>query len=286
MKTLRITLSLLLLTSSALPLQSAEPIKALLITGGGSHDYEHQKTILTEGISARANVVWTIADEGEHDKVPKDHLATTYYKPDWSKGYDVIVHDECYGGVTNVDFVEKVAKGHASGVPAVVLHATIHSYRLAKTDDWRQVLGVSSFRHQAARPFKVINLKPEIPIMKGFPAAWQEYSDEVYEIVKFWPNCVPLAKGFGTNNVGESGHLGEHLPRRPRFRHHHRPRQQDRRRPGLSGSRHSRPALGLRQTGRRRQAKARLRPAKITPCTVAASRQSAANFDEYLDRIG
>ena len=201
MKLSRITLSLLLLAFTGLPLQSAEPIKALLITGGGSHDYEHQKKILTEGISARANIVWTIADEGEHDKVPKDHLATTYNKPEWSKGYDVIVHDECYGGVTNVDFVEKVAKGHASGVPAVVLHATIHSYRLAKTDEWRQVLGVSSFRHQPARPFKVVNLKPEDPIMKGFPPEWQDYSDELYELVKLWPNCVPLAKGLGTNNT-------------------------------------------------------------------------------------
>jgi type 1 glutamine amidotransferase len=201
MKFLKITVSLLVLASATLTLQSAEPIKALLITGGGSHDYEHQKTILTEGISARANVTWTIMDEGEHDKVPKDHMATVYNKPDWSKGYDIIVHDECYGTVSNLDFVQGIARGHATGIPAVVLHATIHSYRYAKTDDWRQVLGVSSYRHQAARPFKVESLKTGHPIMKGFPDEWQDYSDELYEIVKVWPNCVPLAKGYGTNNT-------------------------------------------------------------------------------------
>jgi type 1 glutamine amidotransferase len=201
MRIIRIALSLLVLASAELPLQSAEPIKALLITGGGSHDYKHQKKILTEGISARANVVWTIVDEGEGDKNVKTHEVSIYKKPDWSKGYDVVVHDECFGAVTNVDFVEKIAKGHASGVPAVVLHCSIHAYRLAKTDEWRKVLGVSSFRHQAARPFKVINLKPENPIMKGFPAKWQDYPDELYEIVKVWPNCVPLAKGLGTNNT-------------------------------------------------------------------------------------
>jgi type 1 glutamine amidotransferase len=177
--------------------RSAEPIKALLITGGGSHDYPKQKNILTEGISARANVTWTIVDESDTDKT---HETTIYNKPDWSKGYDIIVHDECFGAVTNVDFVNRIAAGHADGVPAVVLHCSIHSYRLSKTDEWRKVLGVSSYRHQAARPFEVINLKPENPIMKGFPAKWQDYSDELYEIVKFWPNCEPLAKGLGITN--------------------------------------------------------------------------------------
>src|ERR1700740_2590554 len=72
----------------------AEPIRALLITGGGSHDYKHQKDILTEGISARANIAWTISYDGVDDRT---HEATIYSKPDWWKGYDVIVHDECYG---------------------------------------------------------------------------------------------------------------------------------------------------------------------------------------------
>lgn len=41
-------LSLLLL---ALPLGAAEPIKALLITGGCCHDYAKQKLIISQGIS-------------------------------------------------------------------------------------------------------------------------------------------------------------------------------------------------------------------------------------------
>src|SRR2546423_1352143 len=44
--------------------RAAEPIKALMITGGCCHDYEQQKKILSEGISARANVTWTIIHEG------------------------------------------------------------------------------------------------------------------------------------------------------------------------------------------------------------------------------
>jgi type 1 glutamine amidotransferase len=197
MNILRMGICAVLLVAGQVSVRSAEPIKALLITGGGTHDYEHQKKLLTEGISARANVVWTVVDEAEGDKDVKTHEVSIYNKPDWSKGYDVVVHDECFGQVTNADFVERIAKGHAGGVPAVVLHCSIHAYRLSKTDEWRQVLGVSSFRHQAARPFKVVNLKPEHPVMKGFPAEWQDSSDELYEIVKLWPNTVPLAKGLG-----------------------------------------------------------------------------------------
>ena len=37
--------------------------------------------------------------------------------------------------------------------------------------------------------------------MKGFPATWNDFPDELYEIVKFWPNCVPLAKGLGETNT-------------------------------------------------------------------------------------
>ena len=51
----------LLVTLAALCLAPAaraddKPIRALLVAGGCCHDYKHQKDILTEGISARANV--------------------------------------------------------------------------------------------------------------------------------------------------------------------------------------------------------------------------------------
>src|SRR6476661_9002719 len=67
--------------------RAAEPLKALLITGGCCHDYEAQKKILTEGISARANVTWTIIHEGANDS--RDTKFSIYNKPDWTKGFDV-----------------------------------------------------------------------------------------------------------------------------------------------------------------------------------------------------
>ena len=173
---------------------AAEPLKALLITGGCCHDYEAQKKILSEGISARANVTWTILHEG--DSNGKEHEFSIYQKPDWTKGFDVIVHNECSGQVTNAAFVEHIAKGHADGVPAVVIHCSIHSYRYSSTDEWRKLLGVSSYRHQARRPFPVETVKPDHPIMKGFPVKWQDDPDELYEIKKVWPECTPLAEAI------------------------------------------------------------------------------------------
>ena len=53
MNSLRI---LLLGVLSAVTVQAAEPLKALLITGGCCHDYAKQKLIISQGVSKRANV--------------------------------------------------------------------------------------------------------------------------------------------------------------------------------------------------------------------------------------
>jgi type 1 glutamine amidotransferase len=189
------------LAASVAKAAEPKPLRALLITGGCCHDYTAQKKVLSEGISARANVTWTILHEGDNDK--KSHKFSIYEQPDWTQGYDVIVHNECSGAVTNVEWVEHIAKGHAGGTPAVVIHCSIHSYRESSTDEWRKLLGVSSYRHQSKRPFTVVNLKPEHPIMKGFPLKWQDEPDELYEIKKVWPNCTPLAENITPDNESD-----------------------------------------------------------------------------------
>ena len=189
-----ILLAILCLSLPIYSLRAAEPLRALLITGGCCHDYQAQKKILTEGISARANVTWTIVHEGDGDA--KQHKFSIYEKPDWASGFDVVVHNECSGQVTNVAWVEHIAKAHFEGVPAVVIHCSIHSYRESTTDEWRKLLGVSSYRHQVRRPFEIVAVKPEHPVMKGFPSRWQDDPDELYEIKKVWPNCIPLAESL------------------------------------------------------------------------------------------
>jgi uncharacterized protein len=152
-----------------------------------------QKQILSIGISERANVTWTIVQGG---KERTDQL-DLYKKPDWAKGFDVVLHNECFGHVVDVPYVESIAKAHFDGVPGVMLHCSAHSYRNAKTDVWREALGQTSMSHEKSRDLTIKVMKAEHPIMKGFPDNWLNSNDELYKNEKLWPNLVPLAQSYG-----------------------------------------------------------------------------------------
>ena len=155
-----------LLSATAGSVRAAAPIRALLVCGGCCHEYEAQKKILTEGISARANVTWTLVHEGTE----RTHYLNIYTNADWAKGFDVVLHDECFGQATNVAFVERIVRAHSSGgVPAVMLHCSTHSYRYSASDEWRKLLGVSSYQHGAKHAFEVVNLQPAHPVIYLLP---------------------------------------------------------------------------------------------------------------------
>lgn len=185
-------LALAVLLAAPFVTSAAEPLRALMVCGGCCHDYEAQKKILSEGISARANVTWKIVHEG----TDRTHHVSIYTNADWAKGYDVVLHNECYGQVTNVAFLENIVRAHRDGgVPAVMLHCSTHSYRYSESDEWRKLLGVSSYQHGARHAFEVVNLQAGHPVMKGFPDKWQNAPDELYQLKKTWPDCVPLGRG-------------------------------------------------------------------------------------------
>ncbi len=196
---LRSLLLAVVLFASASAALAAEPLKILMITGGCCHDYENQKKILSEGIAARANVKFDIVHEGPGPGDPKarEHMISVYHKKDWAKGYDLILHNECFGFVTNVAFVEGIAAPHKAGTPAVFLHCSSHSYRNAQTDAWKEAVGITSMKHDKKREFEVKTVKADHPVMKGFPADWKNPSaDELYENVKVWPTTTPLAQAY------------------------------------------------------------------------------------------
>jgi uncharacterized protein len=182
---------------SAFAADSAKPLKALMICGGCCHDYKTQKTIIADGVAKRANVEFTVIHELGTDKTNR---VAIYEKPNWWKGYDVIVHNECFGMVTDDAFVENIAAAHKAGVPAVMLHCSTHSYRAAKTDAWRETLGLRSMSHDARRNLTIKNAKPEHPVMKGFPAEWPDANDELYRNEKLWPTITPLATSFSVES--------------------------------------------------------------------------------------
>jgi type 1 glutamine amidotransferase len=172
------------------------PIRALLVIGGCCHDYASQKDILTKGISARANVQWAIAYDP--DKGTK-HLNPVYGKPDWAKGYDVIVHDECCSDVKDIDLINRILQPHREGVPAVILHCGIHSYRSAgypKATPWFEFTGLASTAHGPQAPISISFVDKESPITKGL-ADWTTIKEELYNNSngKLHDTAKPLARG-------------------------------------------------------------------------------------------
>ena len=110
-----------------------------------------------------------------------------------------MVHNECLGGLKDNEFLESIVKAHEeSGVPAVFIHCSLHSYRAAKTDAWRQLLGLSSFNHEKHHPITVTVKEPKHPIMQGFKDGWQTPQGELYRIVKVWPDATVLATGVAS----------------------------------------------------------------------------------------
>ncbi len=189
----------LLCLASCLHAAEVKPIRALMVCGGCCHDYTRQKKILSEGIGARARVEFTVVHEGSD----RTNRVSIYEKPNWWAGYDVVLHNECFGFVDDNKFIEGITAAHAAGVPAVMLHCSAHSYRQGKTDEWRKLLGISSFSHEKNRDLKVVNVNPEHPVMKGFPAEWLNKKDELYKNEKVWPNMIPLAKAYGEDTKKE-----------------------------------------------------------------------------------
>ena len=172
-----------------------KPLRALLVTGGCCHDYENQIEIIKQGLSQRANVKFEVF----HGFSDRNRKVPLYQTTDWAKGYDVVVHNECYGAVADLKWVKNLVDGHTQHkVPLIAIHCAMHSYRAAKTDDWRQLLGVTSVRHERGGvSLDVVNRAPDHPITRNWAGQWKTPNGELYVIEKAWPNCKPLATAYG-----------------------------------------------------------------------------------------
>lgn len=201
MKCLRSALVAIAVCLLSVTLHAAEKtkLKGLLISGGCCHDYPHQQIIITKGLSQRANISWDTVLEGPTDD--REYEISVYKKKDWAKGYDVIVHNECFGAVKDADFIAGIVNAHHNGVPAIFIHCSLHSYRAAGlgAEGWRELIGVTSTSHEKHRSVLVKKINSEHPIMQGFPDQWQTPNGELYKIEKIWPNCVPLAQAYGVD---------------------------------------------------------------------------------------
>ncbi|MGY8768386.1 MAG: ThuA domain-containing protein [Pirellulales bacterium] len=207
-----------LIVLSANQVNAAETkIRALLVTGGCCHDYEFQAKAMQLAAKERGvKIDWTVVNDGGNGT---DAQIKLYENKDWAKGFDVIVHNECFAKTTDEDYIRSITKSHKEGANAVVIHCAMHTYRDAKIDDWRQMLGVTSRRHDHQSNYTVNVVAKDHPTMKGFPDGYKMPKDELYIIEKVWPNTTILAKSkserdgaehavFWTNKYGKARVFG------------------------------------------------------------------------------
>jgi uncharacterized protein len=179
----------------------AEPpraIRALYVTGGGFHDFVAQETILPPGLAQRARIDWTIDHTAGKST---DTRIARHQNTDWTEAFDVVLYNMSFSHVVDADWIGRVAGAHrTSGVPAVILHGAVHSYRRSESRAWGELMGAFSMRHDRQRPLTVESVAPDHPILRGFPAKWDTINEELYEIERVWPGMTPLAQAFSVES--------------------------------------------------------------------------------------
>lgn len=183
------------------------PIKALLVTGGCSHDYDTRKKILVQGIRERIKrpIEWVVRHQAGEESDVKIPL---FESANWADGYDIVVHDYCFPRVRDTAYVDRILAPHRAGRPAVLIHGTMHSFRTGD-DRWFDFCGVTSHRHGLETALPVIMLNPENPITKGIPA-WEVAKGQLYFIEKIGKGVTGLTQSLdpeGNANLTSWSHL-------------------------------------------------------------------------------
>lgn len=184
----------LLLLTACLPLASGQedPLKILFITGGGFHDFEAQREMLTKGLGERIKIEFTVDHGAGSDATA---VPERFTDPDWVKGYDLVLYNISLSVDQKPETAQAIIDSHVKhGVPAALLHGSTHSYRRTGNDEWFKFLGARSMRHDARRPFANEVLAPDHPVMTGFPNPWQQDQGELYIIEEIFPSAQPLAR--------------------------------------------------------------------------------------------
>jgi hypothetical protein len=181
-----------------------KPLRVLLITGGCCHDYAKQKDILKNGLEARAHV--EVTQVHTNDKSTKPPLAILG-NPDYAKGYDVVIHDECGADISDPQTIKDVLAPHRNGIPGVNLHCAMHCYRIGNPGQkaetgtersmWFDYLGLQSSGHGAQLPIQITFSNKDHDITKPL-ADWTTINEELYNNVQIFPTATPLARGKQT----------------------------------------------------------------------------------------
>lgn len=188
-----------LATGAGLTQAEDRNIKALLVTGGGHHDYKSQKSIITEGTEKLLGIDWEI---WHHQKA--DDTKKALSQNGWSDPYDIIVYNICHAHEKDADYINNIVETHKKGKPCAVIHCTMHSYhwgigsgRNADEDkEWNKLLGVVSLNHGPRGPaISVKKSDTRHSAYKHKQVEWSTPKGELYNIDKVYPSATVLANG-------------------------------------------------------------------------------------------
>jgi hypothetical protein len=202
---LAIVLSLALPAFAATP----KPLRVLLITGGCCHDYARQKDILKKGLEERANI---FVEQAHSDDTSTHPPLPILGNPDYAKGYDLVIHDECAADISDPAKIEAVLKPHRDGLPGVNLHCGMHSYRVGNPNDpvtpgtphglWFEYLGLQSSAHGPQKPIAIHFTDQSNPISKTL-TDWTTVNEEHYNNIHIFGSAVAIAHGVQSFKQGD-----------------------------------------------------------------------------------
>jgi uncharacterized protein len=182
------------------PFAGQPRLRALVVSGGCCHDYPTQAKVTMDVLRRAAPVDWTVTYEGGTGTSGKQPV---YEKADWAKGFDVVIHNECFAQNGEESLINTIIAAHKAGVPAIVLHCAMHSYQSAPNiEGWREFLGVTTVRHTRAHNIAVKTKAADHPIMQGFVPEFTTPTDELYVITRLWPKATALASAVSPEPDG------------------------------------------------------------------------------------
>jgi type 1 glutamine amidotransferase len=177
---------------------AAAPLRVLMVTGGCCHNYSAQAAALKAGLESRANLTLDVV---YNPATGTDTTFELYRTADWSRGYDLVIHNECSASVTDLDYIRNILAPHAAGLPAVFIHCAMHSFRTdgwntGTVTPWYEFTGLQTSGHGAQLPIEVSFVDNGSAITRGLET-WTTSNDELYNNYTggILPTAHPIALG-------------------------------------------------------------------------------------------
>jgi trehalose utilization protein len=173
-----------ILFSCSIAASDTPPMKALILTSPGVyHNYEQQTWDLAHALVERANVRFDVS------LAELERWKTT----DFAAGYDALIYNICMADNQDAELIANLRRQTEQlGVPAIVIHCTMHSFR--DTDLWWPMFGLQTKAHEDQRALPQVQSEIH-PILNGIPEDWTVANDELYINLKFDGESLLTSRG-------------------------------------------------------------------------------------------